>query len=125
IPVPSAMITTMSIHVTCALLDTGRFLSVLPSSLLAFSPLRNSLCVLPVSVPETSGPVGITTVRQRSLTPVAKLFIDYARKVTDQLANFNFQRPSNRSRARTLRQPRSALQRVGSRVDGRNPGGAG
>jgi hypothetical protein len=58
---------------------------VLPESLLVFSPLRSSLCVLPVKVPRTSGPVGITKLKQRSLTPVAKLFIDQARKIAAQL----------------------------------------
>jgi len=85
IPVPPAVVSSMSIHVTCSLLDTGRFVSVLPGSVLAFSPLRSSLCVLPVKVPQTSGPVGITKLKQRSLTPVAKLFVDEARKIAEQL----------------------------------------
>src|SRR5712692_460785 len=67
IPVPPAVVSSMSIHVTCSLLDTGRFVSVLPRSLLTFSPMRSSLRVLPVSVPETSAPAGITTVKHRSL----------------------------------------------------------
>lgn len=92
IPVPPAVVSSMSIHVTCALLDTGRFVSLLPGSLLAFAPVRSSLRVLPVAVPETSGPVGITTVKHRSLTPVAKLFIDHARKIAEQLNDPDFLR---------------------------------
>jgi DNA-binding transcriptional LysR family regulator len=90
IPVPQAVISSMSIHVTCALLDTGRFVSVLPGSLLAFAPVRDALRVLPANVSETSGPVGVTTVKHRRLTPVAKLFVDHARKIAAQLERRSF-----------------------------------
>jgi len=90
IPVPPAVVSSTSVHVTCALLDTGRFVSMLPGSLLAFAPVRSSLRVLPTDVPETSGPMGITTVKHRSLTPVAKLFIDHARKIAEQLESRDF-----------------------------------
>ena len=92
IPVPSAVVSSMSIQVTCSLLDTGRYVSVLPGSLLAFSPLRGSLRVLPVKVPETTGPIGITKLRHRSLTPVAKLFIDEARKITAPLKDHDWKK---------------------------------
>ena len=92
IPVPPAAVSSTSIHVACALLDTGRFVSMLPGSLLAFAPVRSSLRVLPTGVPETSGPMGIITVKHRSLTPVAKLFIDHARKIAGQLQSRDFLR---------------------------------
>jgi DNA-binding transcriptional LysR family regulator len=106
IPVPRAEISSMSIHVTCALLDTGRFVSVLPGSLPAFAPVRNSLRVLPANIPETSGPVGITTVKHRRLTPVAKLFVDYARKIAELLNDSDFPRLPRHRPAATDRKSR-------------------
>jgi DNA-binding transcriptional LysR family regulator len=68
------------------LLATGRFLALVPSSYLRFSAKRLSIKILPVEIPLRSTPVGIVTLKNRTLNPIAKLFIDCARTVARPLA---------------------------------------
>jgi DNA-binding transcriptional LysR family regulator len=67
-----------------ALLTSGPFLSIIPSSLLRFDPNLPPLKVLPVDLPDTF-PVGVMTLKNRTLTPVAERFIECAREVTKPL----------------------------------------
>jgi len=86
LPPPRINVVAFSIPLLNALLATGRFLSVLPGSLLRFSAKRMSLKVLPIEMPVHSGPVGIVTLKNRTLSPVAQLFIECAREVAKPLA---------------------------------------
>jgi DNA-binding transcriptional LysR family regulator len=69
----------------CALLPRGDFLSALPASLLRFSPNLPELKVLPIDLKIPSWPVGMMTLKNRTLTPVVKLFIACAREVVKPL----------------------------------------
>jgi DNA-binding transcriptional LysR family regulator len=71
----------------CALLPVGPFLSALPASLLRFGANLPPLKVLPVNLPVAPWPVGVMTLKNRTLTPVVKLFIDCAREVVKPLAS--------------------------------------
>lgn len=74
-----------TLHLFNALLASESFLAVVPGSLLQFGatpPLK----VLPVQLPIPAWPVGIMTLKNRTLTPVAKLFIDRTREVVKPLA---------------------------------------
>ena len=51
-----------------------------------FSTRRTELKVLPVELPMDRVPVGIVTLKNRTLSPVAKLFIEHAREVAKPLA---------------------------------------
>ena len=68
------------------LLATGRYLSVLPRSLMQFADLRSTLKVLPVKLPIEPRPVAIITLKDRTLSPVASLFIACARDIVKPLA---------------------------------------
>jgi DNA-binding transcriptional LysR family regulator len=70
----------------CALLASGPFLGFFPGSMLRFGANLPPLKVLPVNVPIPSWPVGIMTLKNRTLTPAAQLFIDCARELTKPLA---------------------------------------
>jgi DNA-binding transcriptional LysR family regulator len=83
---PQARLISFSIHLRRRLLETGRYLSVIPSSLLEFSDLKHSLKPLPVQLPIEPRPVAIVTLRNRTLSPVAQLFIDCAKEVTRPLS---------------------------------------
>jgi DNA-binding transcriptional LysR family regulator len=78
--VPRATIITSTIPVRSALLATGRFLTIVPKSVLRFPantpPLRRS----PIELNTKRRPIGIITLKNRTLSPVAQLFIDCARK---------------------------------------------
>jgi DNA-binding transcriptional LysR family regulator len=78
---PRAPITTLSIHLCCRLAASGRFVTTLPTSILRFGGRDLSLKVLPIRLPAQPRPVGIVTLKNRTLSPVAKIFIDCVRRL--------------------------------------------
>jgi DNA-binding transcriptional LysR family regulator len=81
LPVPHVSAVSFSIPLITALLATGNFLCMLPNSLLQLSPHRISFKVLPIELPAQPGPVGIITLKRRTPSPVARLFVEHAREV--------------------------------------------
>jgi DNA-binding transcriptional LysR family regulator len=77
---PIAPVTTLSIHVCCRLAATGRFITTLPTSILRFGGDNGTLKVLPVKLPKQARPVGVVTLKNRLLSPVATRFIEAIRK---------------------------------------------
>ena len=63
---------------------TGRFLTM-QTSVLTFSK-NPEVAVLPVKLQYARAPVGIITLKNRTLSPVAQLFIETAREVAKPLA---------------------------------------
>jgi DNA-binding transcriptional LysR family regulator len=82
---PPGTIITATVPVRSALLATGRFLTIIPGSVLKFSVNNPVLKRLPVELPTTQRPVGIITLKNRTISPVAQLFIDCARVVARTL----------------------------------------
>jgi DNA-binding transcriptional LysR family regulator len=83
---PRHTVVSKSIQLLNALLATGRFLGVLSDSMLRLSGKRLSLKALPVEFSIRPGPVGIVTLKDRTVGPATQLFIDHARKVAKPLA---------------------------------------
>jgi DNA-binding transcriptional LysR family regulator len=79
--VPRSPITTLSIHLCCQLAASSQFVTMLPSSVLRYGNLDRPLKILPIKLTEQSRPVGIVTLKNRTLSPAARLFIDCARKI--------------------------------------------
>ena len=77
---------TQSGNLSAALAGTGNFIGLLPSSVLHFSAKRLSLKALPVELPDTRISVSIITLKRRTLTPLAELFIQCAREVAKPLS---------------------------------------
>jgi DNA-binding transcriptional LysR family regulator len=86
LPIPHVNAVSFSIPLHNALLATGNFLCLLPNSLLQFSSELISFKVLPIELPARPGPVGIITLKKRTLSPLAQLFIQHARDVVKPLA---------------------------------------
>ena len=84
---PRTTVITEPAEVRISLLATGRFISIFPDSILRFSTRRPEFKVLPVELSLSHVPVGIVTLKNRTLSPVAQLFIDSAREVAKQLAS--------------------------------------
>ena len=84
--VPRATVTARSLQLQNTLLQTGRFLTILPLTMLHFSARRLRLKALPVELRTPPWPVGIVTLKNRTLNPVAQLFIRFAREVAKPLA---------------------------------------
>jgi DNA-binding transcriptional LysR family regulator len=78
---PRATVSTVPVAVRISLLATGRFLTIFPTSVLRFPVKRREIRVLPVELPIARLPIGIVTLKNRTLSPVAQLFIDSAREV--------------------------------------------
>jgi len=68
------------------LLATGRFLTIVPASVLQFSTERTGLKVLPVEMRLPSLPAGAVTRKTFTLSPAAERFIECARKIRNELA---------------------------------------
>ena len=82
---PLAHVVSFSLPLHHHLLATERFVTMLPLSMLQFGkhlPLR----LLPVKLSILPRPTGIVTLKNRTLGPVARLFIDFAREVAAPLA---------------------------------------
>jgi DNA-binding transcriptional LysR family regulator len=77
---PRMTVVTDSPHVRMSLLATGRFLTICPMSALRFPTQRLELKALPVEVPMARVANGIVTLKNRTLSPVARLFIETARE---------------------------------------------
>ena len=70
----------------CSNLPRGPYVGTLPASLLRFGVNLPQLKVLPVHLRIPPWPVGVMTLKNRTLTPVVKLFIDCAREVAKPIA---------------------------------------
>jgi DNA-binding transcriptional LysR family regulator len=76
---PQRSIVTLSVQLTVSLIAGGRFVGLLPSSVAQFSTKRAGLRILPVKLPVKRFAAGIITVKGRTLSPLADLFIESAR----------------------------------------------
>jgi DNA-binding transcriptional LysR family regulator len=83
---PRTTVVTTPPEIRTSLLATGHFLTIFPTSALRFPIKRPELKVLPVPLPMPRVPSGIVTLKNRTLSPVARLFIDGAREVASGLA---------------------------------------
>jgi len=77
-------VTTLSIHLYVQLVATGRFVAMLPGSILRFGGRHLPVKVLPVKLPSQPRPVAIIRLRNRTLSPVAQAFIDCAKAVLSE-----------------------------------------
>jgi DNA-binding transcriptional LysR family regulator len=76
---------TLAVQLTTNLIIAGHYVGLLPRSAAQFSGNRGGLKILPVKLADQRTTVGIITVKNRTLTPLAGLFIDCARQVVKPL----------------------------------------
>jgi DNA-binding transcriptional LysR family regulator len=84
--VPQANVVTLAIQLYSALTANGPYLAICPGSLLHFSAKRLALKTLPVDLSIPPWPIAITTLKNRTISPVAQLFIECAREAARPLA---------------------------------------
>ena len=82
---PRAALVASSIPARNALLASGRFLTLLPASVLKLAGGNDEIKALPVDIPKVGRPIGILTLKDRTLSPVAELFIATAREVASSI----------------------------------------
>jgi DNA-binding transcriptional LysR family regulator len=78
---PSGTALTVSLHLYMRLIETGRWLGLIPASVMRFGGKQLRIKLLPVETSSLPAPVGIVMVKDRTLTPLAERFIDCARKI--------------------------------------------
>jgi DNA-binding transcriptional LysR family regulator len=78
---PRAAVYTDASNMRTSLAATGRFLAVVPASVARVSAMYAALKILPVALPAARLQIGIVTVKNRTLSPLARLFLDHTRKV--------------------------------------------
>jgi DNA-binding transcriptional LysR family regulator len=88
LPMPRIAVTATTAHLLFQLLETGRFVGHFGDRLLHFYTNRFSLKRLPVELPIKPFAVAIVTVRNRTISPVAQLFIECAREVAHPLVKW-------------------------------------
>lgn len=83
---PKSSVASDSIILRNLLLGTGRYISVLPGSILHFAPQQLQVKILPISLPGMIQPTGLTTLKNRTLSPVVERFIECARELAKSIA---------------------------------------
>jgi DNA-binding transcriptional LysR family regulator len=84
IPAPPVAVTTFSVHLRNILSMRGRFIAVLPSSVLWFGPAGDSLKELRIDLSLPEWPALIVTLKRRTLRPAVARFLDCLREVVRQ-----------------------------------------
>jgi DNA-binding transcriptional LysR family regulator len=83
---PRKAVFTNPADVRTTLLATGRYLSIFSTTRLRVPTVRPPFKVLPVALPLPPVPIGVITLKNRSLSPVAQLFVEHAREVAKPMA---------------------------------------
>ncbi len=110
VEVPRAAVFSSTVPARTALLATGRFLTMVPDSVLANPIAGPPLKVLPLRLPTTRRTIGIITLRNRTITPIAAVFMEAARRAAKLMSP-----PLNRGRSGSRQSGGVALAR---RLDG-------
>ena len=83
--IPRGRVLCFSTDVRLMLLESGRFLTISATSMLHLPKERPEVKILPVDVKAPRVPIGIFTLKNRAVSPVAQLFSDYAREAAKRM----------------------------------------
>lgn len=87
LPPPRPVVITNSNHMRHRLLATGKFLTCYPRFSLLPAGKIPPLKILPVDLPNARGMVAVVTLKNRTISPLARAFIDNLRSITKPLMN--------------------------------------
>lgn len=79
LPLPTATITCASLPIQVSMVQTGRFLTFLPSSVVRAAAHRLPIKALPVDLDIDAPPVGLVVLKHRTPNPITKLFVEAVR----------------------------------------------
>jgi DNA-binding transcriptional LysR family regulator len=82
---PKASLVTFSIDLRARLCAGGRYVTVVPSSMLRHGDEGYPLKVLPIQLPSRPWPITVVTLKNRALSPVAEHFIACAHEVAKSM----------------------------------------
>lgn len=81
LPPPQSTVVAFSLQLTTSLLATGRYIGLVPGSMLRVSGDRLGIKALPLKLPVRAGPAGIVKLKNRMLSPVGQIFVEKAREL--------------------------------------------
>ncbi len=84
--IPQERVSASSILLRNHLLSTGRFLTVLPDSVLRYNAKEWSLKALPVDLGVKLRSVAIITLKNRTVSPVVQLFVEHVRAIAKTMS---------------------------------------
>ena len=93
--VPEGQVVSSFVLMRNHLLATGRFLTVLPTSVLQYNARQWGLRALPIKLSARPRPIGIVMLKNRSVSPAVRLFVEHLRATA---ANY-MRRPGRTARA--------------------------
>ncbi len=79
---PRVKVSTYSVPLRDSLLSTGRFLGVIDGFMLRLRGKELGVKALPINLPVWPWPIAIIMLKNRTVSPVVKLFIEYVRAFT-------------------------------------------
>lgn len=83
---PRVVVLSGSLNLRYGLLATGRFVTMIPDSALHYGPQRAPIRILPIKLPRWHVPTCVITLKDRTLSPMAQLFIDCLHELAKPLA---------------------------------------
>jgi DNA-binding transcriptional LysR family regulator len=83
---PKRKMESSSIQLQIGLLASQNFVTIFPSSLVFFAAKRLPIEALPVKVAVRPPPIGIISLKNRTVSPVVQLFVQTARNVESLFA---------------------------------------
>jgi len=81
---PRRTVSGFSFQLTAGLVTQGRFLAMFGESILRLTAKRASMKALPLDLQVPRWPAGVVMLKDRTISPVAQLFIDCARDVVER-----------------------------------------
>jgi DNA-binding transcriptional LysR family regulator len=84
--VPSHTAATISVHLQIGLLASQRFFTMFPGSLMRFGASRLSIKSLPIKLEVQALSIGFATLKGRTISPAARLFIQTAKEIARTFA---------------------------------------
>ncbi len=82
---PAATVVSGTGLARLALVAKGRFLTIIPESVLRFVDTGMAIKALPINLPVHHRHIGIITLKNRTPAPVTRLFVDCARELAKQM----------------------------------------
>jgi DNA-binding transcriptional LysR family regulator len=85
--VPAPQVISNSVTLRVRLVETGRFLAILPDSTIRFGAGRMQIKILPVPLTMKTPPTVAISLKHRTPNPAARLFIDELRAFAKPFMN--------------------------------------
>jgi DNA-binding transcriptional LysR family regulator len=83
---PRVVVLSSSLNLRYGLLGTGRFITMIPDSALQYGAQRASIRILPIKIPRWHVPTCALTLKDRTLSPLARRFIDCLHELAKPLS---------------------------------------